>query len=309
MRNKPRILTAGLNPAWQKTLQFVHFKPFEVNRAVSVSTTASGKGINFVRACRIWDKADASVLQFAGGRNGTCLCETLDREGIRHHTVRIQGETRCCTTVLCGTEHTMTELIEPSARIEKEQVEELFSVFSDAAGDVGALAVCGTYPPGVPDDFYARLAAEAKKKGLFVFFDSFIGVEKALLAGIDLLKINRDELFALSGETQTEKAFQSCFRKFKIGAIAVTDGKNTAFLSEGGAIGEFNVPVIEKVISPLGSGDTCSGIMLSEILSGTNCADAFLAGLAAASANCLNASPASFDPALARSFIEQTKRS
>ena len=202
----------------------------------------------------------------------------------------------------------MTELIEPSAPVEKEQTEELFRLFSEAAADADALAVCGTYPPGVPDDFYARLAAEAKRKGLFVFLDSFIGVEKALISGVDLLKINREELFALSGETRLEEAFRTCFRNFRIGVLAVTGGKDAAYLSEGGAIERFSVPRIEKVVSPLGSGDTCSAVMLSEILSGTNCADAFRAGLAAASANCLNASPAVFDPAVAHTFIEQTKR-
>ncbi len=299
----PKIIAAGLNPAWQKTLTFPLLRKDAVNRAASLTETASGKGINFVRACRTWGKAEAVVGQFAGGINGERLTSALDQEGIAHLTVRIPGNTRCCTTLLSEADHSTTELIEPSAAIPEEQVEEMFRMFAEAMKGTGGLALCGTFPPGVPENFYARLAAEAKKNGLFVFADAFKGVESLLEQGVDLLKINREELYSLAGTDTEQAAFDICFRKYAVKTIAVTDGKEPALLSCGGEILRFDVPYIETPVNPIGSGDSCSGVMLSEILSGSGEVAAFRAGLAAASANCLTAAPACFDRQTALSFL------
>ena len=134
--------------------------------------------------------------------------------------------------------------------------------------------------------------------------DAFIGIDKILQNGVDLLKINLDELNVLTGEKDVEKAFRACFSKFKVGALAVTDGKNPAFISGNGKdIDSLPVPVVENPVNPIGSGDTCSGVMLSEIVSGTPLREAFRCGLAAASANCLTEDPATFDRTIAKSFL------
>ena len=301
---KPLIAVAGLNPAWQKTLSFKQFIPGAVNRAATIKEMASGKGINTVRAAINWGKADAVVFQIAGGANGERLIAYLNEEGMPHQTLTIPGNTRCCTTVLDRTAHTMTELIEPSAKVPDESVQVLFDLFDRSLPDADALALCGTYPPGIPDDFYARLAAAAKKHHSYLFVDAFIGIDKILQNGVDLLKINLDELNVLTGEKDVEKAFRTCFSKFKVGALAVTDGKNPAFISGNGKdIDSLPVPVVENPVNPIGSGDTCSGVMLSEIVSGTPLREAFRCGLAAASANCLTEDPATFDRTIAKSFL------
>lgn len=301
---KPLLAVAGLNPAWQKTLSFEQFVPGAVNRAASIKEMASGKGINTVRAAVNWGKTDAAVLQVAGGLNGERLIAYLNEEGLRHQTLMIPGNTRCCTTVLDRTAHSMTELIEPSAKVPDKSVQELFDMFERFLPEADALALCGTYPPGIPDDFYARLAAAAKKHHAFLFLDAFIKIEKTLQNGVDLLKINLDELMTLTGEKNVECAFRTCFSRFKVGALAVTDGKNPAYISENGKdIDSLPVPVVEKPVNPIGSGDTCSGVMLSEIVSGASVRDAFRCGLAAASANCLTEDPATFDIETAKNYL------
>lgn len=301
---KPQLAISGLNPAWQKTLSFQHFKPGAVNRAAGLMEMPSGKGINAARAAVNWGCADPVVFQVAGGANGERLIACLDEEGLQHQTLKIPGNTRCCTTILDRTEHTMTELIEPSAKVPEESVEELFRMFEAFLPQADALALCGTYPPGIPDDFYARLAIAAKKHQTFLLVDAFIGIDKILQNGVDLLKINLDELYALTGENEVEKAFSACFRKFKVGALAVTDGKNPAFIAENGkTIETLPVPLVENPVNPIGSGDTCSGVTLSELMIGTPLREAFRCGLAAASANCLTEAPATFDRSVAKSYL------
>ena len=93
-----KVCIAGLNPAWQKVLEFAEFRYSAVNRAVSSSAMASGKGINAARAMRLWGKTVPCVFQFAGGSTGRELLEWLDNEGIEHCTCQIDGATRTCTT-------------------------------------------------------------------------------------------------------------------------------------------------------------------------------------------------------------------
>ena len=73
-----KIAVMGANAARQKTLIFDRLCPGEVNRAVSMSEIPSGKGINFCRAARNWNRAEAVVIQFAGGDNGKYLVDAFN---------------------------------------------------------------------------------------------------------------------------------------------------------------------------------------------------------------------------------------
>ena len=130
---------------------------------------------------------------------------------------------------------------------------------------------------------------------------------KGLASGLyypDFLLRSMGDVDFLISENDVEKAFRACFSKFKVGALAVTDGKNPAFIAENGKeIDSLPVPVVENPVNPIGSGDTCSGVMLSEIVSGSSLREAFCCGLAAASANCLTEDPATFDCAIAKRFL------
>ena len=67
------------------------------------------------------------------------------------------------------------------------------------------------------------------------------------------------------------------------------------------------LPVLEKVISPLGCGDTASSVFTSLLLEGTLPEEAFKTALAAASANCLSADAASFDTEDMENILKQIK--
>lgn len=307
-RKTPSVVVTGFNPAWQKALFFSCFRPGEVNRADKVLLTAGGKGIHFLRAARIWGGLDGTVFQFAGGSTGKRITEALEKEGLPHFNVPLEGETRTCTTVLCRKTCTMTELIEPSAPVSETALETMRTAIGSALENADSLALCGTCPPGVPSDYYALLASDARKRKRFVFADVFQNIRTALEGGVDLLKINQEELLILSGEKEPEAAFRTCFRRFRIGILAVTNGKDPAMLSEGGEIRYLPVPAVEKPVNPIGCGDTCSGVMLSELLSGAAPEKAFRCGLAAASANCMTPTPAIYEKETALRFAAELER-
>ena len=290
-----KILVSGLNPAWQKTLFFNTLQWGEVNRASKAERTASGKGINFARAAKNWGKAETTVLQFAGGITGKLLTDVLDHEQIRHLTAFSGAGTRVCTTVIGSNPHSVTELIEPSAPIPEETVRTLFDMGVKALPESDALAVCGTYPPGVPQEFYASLIREARKEGKFILLDSFMNVEQSLRAGVSLLKVNLEEILKLTGAQDIFRAVECCRERYSLEQIAVTAGPDNAYFFNGKELWQLAPPEISHVENTIGAGDTCSSIMLSEIVNGTDPMEAFLLGLSAASASCMTPVCAFYD--------------
>jgi len=295
-----RVLAAGLNPAWQRTLSFESFAPGAVNRASASSEGAAGKGVNFARASKIWGKAQATVLQFAGGRSGELLLEAMAKEGLSEISRSTQALTRVCTTVLSKTWPQMTELIEPSAEVGSQDAEALLDAALKALPGMDALAICGSYPPGAGEAFYERLALAAKEAGKPVLMDSFMGVERALASkAVSVLKINLEEFRKLSGGDEIKASMRGALERHSLDALALTDGPGTARLACAEGLWSYEIPRLQELVNPLGAGDCCAAVMLSEILEGSAAGDAFVSGLAAASASCLSKACAVFEPAKA----------
>lgn len=296
------ILVCGLNPSWQKTLHFRSMIPGEVNRAYALEQTASGKGINFCRAARQWGAARTRLLQFAGGDTGKMLTEVLDREGISHTTLFSPAVTRTCSTVISENPHSVTELIEPSEPISFETSGELYRTAVQSLELADALAVCGTYPPGVQPDFYAGLIGHAAQLHKFILLDSFMNVEDSLKQGVSMLKVNKMEILKLTGQTELAEAFRFCRETYGLKLAAVTDGPESAWFFDGEKIWKLAVPSIPRALNPIGAGDTCSAVTCSEIMKGTVPLEAFQLGLCAATASCLTPSAAEYDAEQARNF-------
>ncbi len=292
-----KICISGLNPAWQKTIYFQKLALGEVNRADSMELLASGKGINTARAVKTWDSAEPTVYQFLAGDSGKKIRRYLWEEKISNVSIETSGETRTCCTLLA--DQRATEIIEPSPEVSPYEAASLFQAFSSGVKNADALAICGTCPPGINEFFYAKIAEEARKNGVYIFVDSCQNVLPLLESGADFLKINRGELTLLTGEKDLQTAYQFAFQHWNIGFLAVTDGADSAcFAEKGAALHRISIPKLDAV-NPIGSGDTCSGVTLSEILAGTDPLTAFCKGLAAASANCLSPLPACFEKAKA----------
>ena len=293
----PLVLVCGPNPSWQKTLVFDEFIPGEVNRARECDFRASGKGVNFARAVRTWGTVRPVVHQFCGGANGRDLAAWLRKEGIEFVQRETGAETRCCTTALCRKTAAMTELIEPSPCVSADDAAFLRNGICGAIGDADALALCGTLPKGPLSGFYAGITAAAVRAGKPVLMDSVEQFRETLAAGVRYLKINGGELLSVTGQSDPEAAALDLLNSFPLECAAITDGPSHAFIAWRGAIHRISIPALAGINNPLGAGDVCSGVMLSELLAGADPPGAFTAGLAAACASCLTQYAAEFDRA------------
>lgn len=319
---KPNLLFPGLNPAWQKTLFFERFQYNDINRADKIEENPSGKGVNAARAARN-DGATVTVAQFAGGDSGRKLLAGLAAEGIANITVHSAAETRTCTTILDAATNSMTELIEPSPIISAEESIRLAKKILPVISTFDGIAICGTFPPGVPESFYAEIIAAAKNK-IPVVLDAFKEVNQALQSAPDMLKINQAELAELTrcGD-DIRQGIQQLLDLYPIAAAAITTGPGSAFIGTIRGIRKINLPRLDHIISPLGAGDTVTAVFTTRLCRAIQnqrisfpfqvsensfidqIAGCFADGLAAASASCLTPYPALFDQKTARDIRQQ----
>lgn len=294
---KPEIAVFGANPSWQKTLSFEHLLPGEVNRARSADAYASGKGVNFCRAATCHGLCRTRLFQFAGGGNGRRHEAGLRAEKIPFRSIRTAAETRCCLTCLDRTAGTMTELIEPSHPVTPEEAVRMLAALDEALIRCSGVAITGSLPDGTDPGLYCEVARRSVRRGVPLLVDAVSGILPALdVAKAFLLKVNRSELLRLTGEQEILPALHKGLQRWPEAILAVTAGPDAAFLATEGVLYRYELPAIE-VISPLGAGDTCSAVFLSEILCGTPPAEAFGTALAAANANCLTPKAGEFAPA------------
>lgn len=289
LSKRPKILIAGPNPSWQKTMIFEHFAAGRVNRAESMHIFASGKGVNAARAVSTWNQAEARVLQFAGGANGRDLTARLQADNIAHVTVRTAGETRSCTTCL-DRNGAMTELIEPSVPVSADELAQYMAFFREFAPKFDGVIACGTAPGGANLEYCRALSHEIVcGPEMPLLLDACKDISPLLESGrVTCLKLNAEELSELAGPSPIPEALTAAREKYGLPMAAVTDGAEPAYFSTCDGLWRYTLPALPRVVNPLGSGDSCNGILWSEILRGTAPELAFRFALAAASANCLS---------------------
>jgi tagatose 6-phosphate kinase len=288
------ILVVGLSPAWQRTLTFNKLIPGKVNRAMHVSETASGKGVNVARVASILG-ADVKLLTVAGGARGRLLLAALRRQGLHVHAVTVEGETRICQTLL--TDGPTTELVEESAPLRPVEVREVLRVFAAEVREAALVILTGTVPQGCGDQFYARLAAEAQRDRVPVLIDAQkTQLINALKHRPFLVKINRDELSAATRINcdQARGVSRAMRMLLKKGPqhIVITDGPRNVYAAEkpGRAVTMLEPPRI-KAKNPIGSGDaTMAGIAVA-LLRGESMAESIRLGIACGAANAMTAEP------------------
>jgi len=288
------ILVVGLSPAWQRTLTFETLVPGKVNRAVHVSETASGKGVNVARVASILG-AKVKLLTVVGGVRGRLLVAALRRQGLPLNAVAVEGETRICQTLL-GDGPT-TELVEESAAVRPNEAREILRVFTAEVRQADLIVLTGTVPKGCGDDFYARLVASARRLGVPALVDA---QKEQLISALKrrpfLVKINCDELAAAmrmncSRRTGVSRALQKLLKNGPHHAV-ITDGAKSVYVSEkpGGVVTVLTPPRV-KAKNPIGSGDAMMAGIAVGLWRGESMTKAIRLGIACGAANAMTAEP------------------
>jgi len=184
------IVTVTPNPSIDRTIHIDRLERGKMIRARAAASEAAGKGLNVSLALATEGVDTTAVLPLAADSATVYLGLLADAVPIT--VVPVKGATRVNVS-LVEPDGTVTKVNEPGPRLEPEDVDAILAAASATPGS-GWIVGCGSLPPGVPEDFYARLVASASH-GRRVAIDTSGGaLGAAVCAGATLIKPNGAEL-------------------------------------------------------------------------------------------------------------------
>lgn len=297
MRN---IATLTLNPTIDVSYTVDRLVPARKSRAFDEKHDPGGGGINVARVF-VRLGGNARCFYLSGGATGHALDGLLDLHQILRARIAIAGETRVCTAIRVREDGQEYRFVPQGPAIRSEEWGECLDRLAEA--DCDYLVASGSLPPGVPDDFYARVGQIAARRGMRLVLDSSgAGLLGGLAGGpVHLVKPSLDELCQiagrpLAGRAEITDAAMDIVARGQAELVAVT-------LSEDGAIlarpsGALHLPALP--IAPcttVGAGDSFLAAMVFALAGGQDEAEAFRFGIAAGAAALLNPGTSLSQPA------------
>ncbi|MFJ4920936.1 1-phosphofructokinase family hexose kinase [Streptomyces sp. NPDC088725] len=214
------ILTVTLNAALDLTYRTRSLVPGATHRVGAVVERAGGKGVNVARVLAALGH-ETVVTGFAGGRTGDTLRELLSgaANGPRDALVPIAGTTRRTVAVVDDATGGTTQLNETGPAVSPGEWAAFLDAYAGLLGRAGAVALCGSLPPGIQVGAYADLVRRARAAGVPVLLDtSGEPLRRGVAARPDLVKPNAEELAHLTGAREPLRAALDARRR---GAHAV----------------------------------------------------------------------------------------
>jgi 6-phosphofructokinase 2 len=250
-----------------------------------------GGGVNVSRV--VQRLGGQSIAVYAvGGPTGEAYRQLLDAEGIVSRVVRIAGSTRESFTVDESSSRKQFRFVLEGPRLLESEWQECLAATEELMTPGGMLVASGSLPPGVPDDFYARLARAAKAAGVDCIVDaSGPALRHALEEGVALIKPSLRELGELAGHDldSPELQVQAARQLVASGGartVALTLGADGAILVTADEVLRLASPHVE-VRSTVGAGDSFLAALVLRLAQGRSATEAFRAAVAAGSATAM----------------------
>ena len=194
------ILTVTLNSSIDKLYLMESIQPETVMRVKEVHNTAGGKGLNVTRVAAGLGEP-VTAMGFTGGFNGQYLESLISAPLVRCAFTHVSSETRSCINcwdLSCGRS---TEYLEPGEPVTAEDVRRFREDFLRELPGADCVAISGSMPKGVPEDFYCQLIRRCREAGVPVLVDtSGSRLVAAAAEKPDFIKPNEDEIVQLTGQ-------------------------------------------------------------------------------------------------------------
>ena len=305
-----RIVFVAANASIDRLHEVDRIEIGGIHRPDRVVAVQGGKGLNAARAAAALG-ATATAVAIVGGRAGEWIADRLAAIGLEVSLVRTQSETRTCLSVLERSTGILTEFYEPGVSIEPGTWSRLEEAVARelSGGDVGAVTLSGSLPPGAPTDGYARIIRLAAEQDVPTFVDAHgRELEMAIAAYPSVVKVNAAEAGSAAGlevvgPADAIRAGRSILDR-GAGAVVVTLGAEGAIVVDGEAKWLLRGLATGGPYA-VGSGDAFMAGMAAALVDGTRLVEAARLGIAAGIANTRMPGAGELDPAAARRAIDE----
>jgi 6-phosphofructokinase 2 len=161
----PEILTLTANPALDIATVTEIIEPSRKLRCETPRYDPGGGGINVARAVHMLG-GDALAMFPAGGASGQMIEALLGDEGVPNVAVPVPGITRESLAVVERQSGRQYRFLLPGPELGAHDQERLLDTLAaQMTGMTKFVVASGSLPPGVPLDFYRRVACLARDRG------------------------------------------------------------------------------------------------------------------------------------------------
>ena len=287
------ILTVTLNPALDFAGAVARVVPNRKLRMGAVLVDPGGGGINMTRViARLGGQATAAVS--LGGVLGDEIARLMDAEGLARLPLPCPGSSRQSLSVTDKGDGGQYRFVMPGPEWSEALAGQALDMLAAAVPAGGWVALSGSNPPGLADDFALHLARRVEAAGGSLLVDTSGAALKALAAaraGIAVLRIDGPEAEFLAGRPLPERADTAAFARDLVArgvarVVVLARGSDGNILATaGGAWHARAVPV--RVVSAVGAGDSFAAGLLLGRARGGDWPEALALAAACATATCL----------------------
>ena len=286
-----KIITLTLNPALDKSISVPQLVPEKKLKATDVKVEPGGGGINVSRAIhKLGGSSEAIYL--SGGYTGKQFEALMDKENIVSVALPMKGATRENFVVMDASANLQYRFGMQGPELSEHEWQQPLEYIKNQ-NDVAYIVASGSLPPGVPTDFFGRLAVIAKRKNAKLIVDtSGEALQCAVKEGLYLIKPNLGELSNLYGKEKLAKeeilnAARSIITGGGCEVMVVSMGGEGAMLITLDKQWEVKPPDV-TIHSTVGAGDSMVGAMVLALSNNWEMEAVLRYGVAAGTAATLN---------------------
>lgn len=282
------IVTLTVNPAIDISAVTDEVRPISKLRCREVRRDPGGGGINVARVVKRLG-GDVIAIYTAGGSIGQLLRNLVAHESIPSITIDIATETREDFTVHEKKSGAQFRFVVPGNPLQEGEWEHCLDAVASFAEVPSFIVASGSLAPGMPEDFYARVARLARQSGArFVVDTSGPALAAALEEGVHLVKPSLSELRGLTGaaledEASWVKASRHLIEAGRAEIVTLTLGDRGALMVTD-SLALRSAPIKVEEVSAVGAGDSFLGGMVWALTRGEDMETAFRYAVAAGTA-------------------------
>nr|WP_268875644.1 1-phosphofructokinase family hexose kinase [Mycolicibacterium fluoranthenivorans] len=253
------IVTITMNPALDVTTDVDLVVHTDKMRCSPARYDPGGGGIN-VAAIAHGLGASVSAVFPAGGPIGERVAALVADAGVLVHQVAIAGSTRESLTVNERSTGRQYRFVLPGPTLSADEQSDCLALLRSAAAGADFIVASGSLPPGVPPDFYQRVADICSESGARLVLDTSGAGLHHITSGVFLLKPSVRELRecvgrALLSESDQLDAAHELMARDCAEVVVVSLGGDGALLATADA--DYRFPAVPVPISSgVGAGDS-----------------------------------------------------
>ncbi len=281
------IVTLTMNPALDITTSIGVVRPTDKLRCSATRYDPGGGGINVARIAQVLGGSVSAVFP-AGGSTGGLLTKLLRDAGLPFRQIPIATSTRESFTVNETSTGQQYRFVLPGPQLTLAEQVQCLEELRTAAASAEFVVASGSLPPGVPADYYQRVAEVCRQVGALLILDTSGGGLQHISSGVFLLKASLRELRECVGRrlaTESEQlaAAHELIDSGRARVVLVSVGSYGALLATRQASQRFSaIPM--RSGSGVGAGDAMVAAITVGLSRGWSLAKCVRLGIAAGAA-------------------------